>query len=86
MHYYFKRKYYFIDKFDTNNIDKLDNQTTVVYRNYLSKNQRDKENLLLKERQEKEVSEKFKIKEKNQKVQTKVEGIINRLRSLEYTQ
>jgi uncharacterized protein (TIGR02449 family) len=45
-----------------------------------------KENQLLKERQEQEVSEKFKIKEKNQKVQSKVEGIINRLRSLEYTQ
>jgi hypothetical protein len=29
---------------------------------------------------------KFKIKEKNQKVQNKVEGIISRLRSLEYTQ
>ena len=36
-----------------------------------------KENLLLKERQELEVSEKFKIREKNQKVQTKVEGIKN---------
>ena len=45
-----------------------------------------KENQLLKERQEQEVAEKFKIKEKNQKVQNKVEGIINRLRSLEYTQ
>ena len=45
-----------------------------------------KENQLLKERQEQEVAEKFKIKEKNQKVQRKVEGIINRLRSLEYTQ
>ena len=45
-----------------------------------------KENLLLKERQELEVSEKFKIREKNQKVQPKVEGIINRLRTLEYTQ
>ena len=45
-----------------------------------------KENQLLKERQEQEVAEKFKIKEKNQKVQSKVEGIINRLRSLEYTQ
>ena len=44
-----------------------------------------KENQLLKERQEHEVAEKFKIKEKNQKVQNKVEGIINRLRSLEYT-
>ena len=48
MHNYFKRKYYFIDKFDTNSIDKLDNQTTVIYRNYLSKNQKDNENLLLK--------------------------------------
>ena len=45
-----------------------------------------KENQLLKERQEIEVSEKWKSKEKNQKVQNKVEGIINRLRSLEYTQ
>ena len=45
-----------------------------------------KENQLLKERQEHEVAEKLKIKEKNQKVQNKVEGIINRLRSLEYTQ
>ena len=45
-----------------------------------------KENQLLKERQEIEDSEKFKIREKNQKVQTKVEGIINRLRTLEYTQ
>ena len=30
-------KYYFINKFETNNIDKLDNQTTVIYRNYSSK-------------------------------------------------
>jgi len=27
-------KYYFINKFETNNIDRLDNQTTVIYRNY----------------------------------------------------
>ena len=27
-------KYYFINKFETNNIDKLDNQTTIIYRNY----------------------------------------------------
>tara|TARA_B100001564_G_scaffold356229_1_gene369971 strand:- start:844 stop:1362 length:519 start_codon:yes stop_codon:yes gene_type:complete len=32
-----KEKYYFISKFDTNNIDKQDNKTTIVYRNYLSK-------------------------------------------------
>ena len=31
------RKYYFINKFDTNNIDKQDKQTTVIYRNYSSK-------------------------------------------------
>ena len=27
-------KYYFINKFETNNIDKLDNQSVVIYRNY----------------------------------------------------
>ena len=30
-------KYYFINKFDTNNIDKIDNQTIIIYRNYSSK-------------------------------------------------
>jgi len=30
-------KYYFIDKFETKNIDKQDRQTTVIYRNYSSK-------------------------------------------------
>ena len=30
-------KYYFINKFETNNIDKLDNQTALIYRNYNSK-------------------------------------------------
>ena len=39
-------KYYFISKFDTNNIDKQDKQTTVVYRNYNSKIM--DENLILK--------------------------------------
>ena len=29
-------KYYFINKFETNNIDKLDNQTTIIYRDYSS--------------------------------------------------
>ena len=28
------RKYYFINKFETNNIDRLDNQSIVIYRNY----------------------------------------------------
>jgi len=31
------QKYYFINKFDTNNIDKQDKQTTIIYRNYLTK-------------------------------------------------
>ena len=30
-------KYYFINKFDTNIIDKQDKQTAVIYRNYKSK-------------------------------------------------
>ena len=30
-------KYYFINKFETKNIDKQDRQTTVIYRNYSSK-------------------------------------------------
>ena len=31
------RKYYFINKFETNNIEKQDNQTIIIYRNYSSK-------------------------------------------------
>jgi thiamine-phosphate pyrophosphorylase len=31
------KKYYFISKFDTNNIDKQDKQTSIIYRNYSSK-------------------------------------------------
>ena len=31
------RKYYFINKFDTNNIDKQDKLTSIIYRNYSSK-------------------------------------------------
>ena len=31
------KKYYFINKFDTNNIDKQDKQTIIIYRNYLTK-------------------------------------------------
>ena len=33
------RKYYFINKFDTNNIDKQDRRTIIIYRNYSSKSQ-----------------------------------------------
>ena len=28
------KKYYFINKFDTNNIDRQDKQTIIIYRNY----------------------------------------------------
>jgi len=31
------KKYYFINKFDTNNIDKQDKQTAIIYRNYSTK-------------------------------------------------
>ena len=31
------KKYYFINKFDANNIDKQDRQTAIIYRNYLTK-------------------------------------------------
>src|SRR5210317_396764 len=34
MHHNFKTKYYFIDNFDTKNIDKIDKQTVVIFRNY----------------------------------------------------
>ena len=34
MHKNIFRKYYFINKLETNNIDKLDNRTVVIYRNY----------------------------------------------------
>ena len=37
MHYYKSNKYYFINKFDTNNIDRQDKYTTIIYRNYSKK-------------------------------------------------
>ena len=37
MHADFPVKYYFINKFDTNNIDKQDKQTAIIYRNYSAK-------------------------------------------------
>ena len=36
------KKYYFINKFDTNIIDILDKQTAIIYRNYSSQNQSEK--------------------------------------------
>jgi thiamine-phosphate pyrophosphorylase len=37
MHVNLPRKYYFINKFDTNNIDKLDKNTGIILRNYTTK-------------------------------------------------
>ena len=37
MHISLMKKYYFINKFNTNNIDKQDKQTTIIFRNYNSK-------------------------------------------------
>ena len=34
MHYKFLKKYYFIDKFNKENIDKQDKNTSLIYRNY----------------------------------------------------
>ena len=34
MHNNIKTKYYFINKFDTNNIDRQDQSTVIIYRNY----------------------------------------------------
>ena len=36
MHYNIPRKFYFINSFKKNNIDKLDNNTGIIYRNYKS--------------------------------------------------
>ena len=36
------KKYYFINKFETNNIDKQDKQTIIIYRNYSSKTPNEK--------------------------------------------
>ena len=38
MHNYFLKKYYFINKFDTNSINKQDKKTTIIFRNYNLKN------------------------------------------------
>jgi thiamine-phosphate pyrophosphorylase len=38
MHLNLPRKYYFINKFDTNNIDQLDKNTGIIFRNYNSEN------------------------------------------------
>jgi thiamine-phosphate pyrophosphorylase len=38
MHNKFLQKYYFINKFDTNYIDRQDKNTAIIYRNYNSRN------------------------------------------------
>ena len=38
MHYYPKTKYYFIDKFDRKNINKIDDHTALIFRNYTNNN------------------------------------------------
>ena len=43
------RKYYFINKFETNNISKQDRQTVIIYRNYSSKSKSEKLILKIKE-------------------------------------
>ena len=44
--HYLRTKYYFINKFDTKNINKLNKDTTVIYRNY--KPNKDYEKIILK--------------------------------------
>ena len=46
MHHNFKTKYYFLDNFDTKNIDRVDKKTTLIFRNYGS--EKKNEALLLK--------------------------------------
>ena len=46
MHYKLPNKYYFINKFDTNLINKQDKQTAFIYRNYTQK--KIEKNLILK--------------------------------------
>jgi len=41
MHNRFLQKYYFINKFDTNYIDRQDKNTAIIYRNYNSNNNKD---------------------------------------------
>ena len=40
MHNVLPNKYYFINKFDTNFIDKLDKRTALIYRNYTNKTEK----------------------------------------------
>ena len=48
MHIILKRKYYFINKLETNNIDKLDKETIIIYRKYSAKTHDEKVILKIK--------------------------------------
>jgi len=48
MHFNMKNKYYFINKFDTNNIDKQSKETIIIYRNYTPKKVDEKQILKIK--------------------------------------
>ena len=48
MHEFIKRKYYFISKLDTNLINNQDKKTTIIYRNYTSKDLNEKNILKFK--------------------------------------
>ena len=50
-----KYKYYFISKFETNNIDKQDKQTVIIYRNYSNFNVNEKLILKIKKKCKKKV-------------------------------
>ena len=43
-----KNKYYFINKFDTNNIDKQSKETIIIYRNYTPEKVDEKQILKIK--------------------------------------
>ena len=49
MHINMMKKYYFINKFDANNINKQDKQTVIIYRNYSSEKESEKIILKIKE-------------------------------------
>jgi len=49
MHINIVKKYYFINKFETNNLDKQDKQTIIIYRNYSSKDKNEELILKIKE-------------------------------------
>ena len=50
------KKYYFINKFDANNINKQDKQTVIIYRNYSSEKASEKIILKIKEYCKKKVT------------------------------